>query len=119
MSKEVNILRLISLFLVLLALLGTVTAKIGHIRKVETKSTTAAKHTKEQKDHQQEIIVEAASFEAIVSFVHFNLSQDFYFNFVPTFSKLLLFLQHSLEEPVHITSYFKNTFCHHIAINAP
>ena len=119
MSKKVNILRLISLFLVLLALLGTITAKVGHVRKVETKQTHVSTHTKAQKGQQQEVSIEAASFEAIVSFVHFNLSQDFYFYFIPTFSKLKLFLQHSLEEPVFVNTYFQNTFCHLIAINAP
>jgi hypothetical protein len=73
----------------------------------------------QKKEEKQQTTIQAVSFEAIISLVQFNLCQDFYLNFIPTFSKLLLFAHHSFEEPAFVNSYFKNTFCHHIAINAP
>jgi hypothetical protein len=78
-----------------------------------------AKKATQKKEDKQQTTIQAVSFEAIISLVQINLSQDFYLDFVPTFSKLLLFVHHSFEEPAFVNSYFKNTFCHHIAINAP
>lgn len=117
MFKKVNILRLTSLLLVLLTLLGTSMATYQY----STSKVTAAAHAKKanQKEEQHKVTIQAVSFEAILSFVHFNLSQDFYFDFTPNFSKLLLFVHHSFEEPAFVNAYFENTFCHHIAINAP
>ena len=117
MSKKANILHVISLFLIVLTLLGTVAAKSSLIQKAENKPV-AVKKTQEP-EQQQKLTIQAVSFEAIVSFVHFNLSQEFYFNFIPTFCKLLLFKHFSVERPLFLLMYFENTFCHHIAINAP
>lgn len=117
MLKKVNILRLTSLLLIFVTLLGT---GITTYRNSASKLTAAAHCQKplQQKD-KKEVTVQAVSFEAIVSLVHFNLTQDFYIDFTPTFSKLRLFIQHSFEEPAFVNSYFENTFCHLIAINAP
>jgi hypothetical protein len=117
MFKKANILRLTSLLLVLLTLLGTSMATYRHSASKVTAAAQAKKAA--HKEESSKATVQAVSFEAIISFVHFNLSQDFYFDFTPTFSKLYLFVHHSFEEPAFINTYFKNTFCHHIAINAP
>lgn len=117
MPKKATILHLISLFLVVLTLLGTITVKSSLVGKAETKSAVAGKAKKQAAN--SEFTIQAVSFEAIVSLVHFNLSQEFYFIFTPTFCKLLIFKQYSFHEPLFIISYLENTFCHHIAINAP
>lgn len=117
MPKKATILHLISLFLVVLTLIGAITAKTSLTSNAESKPATAAKAKKE--NNPSGFTIEAVSFEAIVSFVHFDLSQEFYFIFTPTFCKLLIFKQYSFTEPLFIISYFANTFCHHIAINAP
>jgi hypothetical protein len=117
MLKKVNILRLTSFLLIFITLLGTGMATYRY----STGKVTAATYAKTaaQKEDKQRATIEAVSFEAIISLVHFNLSQDFYLDFTPTFSKLLLFVHYGFEEPAFVNSYFKNTFCHLIAINAP
>ncbi len=117
MPKKVNILRLTSLLLIFVTLLAT---GVNTYRYAVSKSTAANHMQKplQQKD-KKKATVQAVSFEAIISLVHFNLTQDFYIDFTPAFSKLRLFLQHSFEEPAFVNSYFENTFCHLIAINAP
>ncbi|QHT69348.1 hypothetical protein GXP67_23260 [Rhodocytophaga rosea] len=119
MSKKANILHIISLFLVVLTLIGTVAAKSSLLQKAGNKTVSVKKTHKQEPEQQHTVIIQAVSFEAIVSFVHFNLSQEFYFDFTQTFSRLLLFKHFSVEQPLFLLSYFTNTFCHHIAINAP
>jgi hypothetical protein len=119
MFKKANILRLISLLLILLTLLGTSIATYRNSASKLLTASQAKKSVSSEKEKMPKATIQAVSFEAIVSLVHFNLSQDFYFNFTPTFSKLFLFVHHSFEEPAFINTYFENTFGHHIAINAP
>lgn len=119
-QRKGHIIQFVSFFLILLALIGSFTSGVRHVneltpKEIATKSSSAKKAT----EGQEATIVQAVSFEAIVSFAHFNLSQEYYFNFTPIFSKLVLFVSYSIEEPLFILSYFKNTFCHLIAINAP
>ncbi|MDO1447562.1 hypothetical protein Q0590_14935 [Rhodocytophaga aerolata] len=94
-------------------------ATYRHTASKVTSAAQAKKTASSEKEKLPKATIQAVSFEAIVSFVHFNLSQDFYFDFTPTFSKLFLFVHHSFEEPAFVNTYFENTFCHHIAINAP
>jgi hypothetical protein len=117
MPNKVNILRLTSLLLIFVTLLGT-GVTVYRYAASKVMADTHAHKAHEQKD-KKKVTVQAVSFEAIISLVHFNLTQEFYFDLTPTFSKLRLFVLHSFDEPAFINSYFANTFCHLIAINAP
>lgn len=60
-----------------------------------------------------------ASDKIIVQGVHFNLIQSYLFILGIAFSMLLIFKVDICKKPLFTISYFDNTFCHLIAINAP
>jgi hypothetical protein len=113
-----NIWRTFSFFLVVMALLTSATAGT-YVEKVRSE-VAAGKATAQNEADTNDLTIQAASFEAIVSPVHFNLSHDYYFHFTPVFSDVFLkFTGYILKQPAIIVTYLKNTFGHLIAINAP
>jgi hypothetical protein len=121
MNKRFNDIQFIGLLLILVALLGTFTSASRYQKAIAAQqaATAQSKSGKQAEDAEKQVIVQPVSFEAVVNFVHFNLAQEFYVIFGPTFSRLQLFTVHSFQQPLFVISYFENTFCHHIAINAP
>ena len=120
MNKRFNNIHFIGILLILVALLGTFTSVSRYQKAVATQQTAGSGSAgKQAEDAEKKVIVQPVSFEAVVNFVQFNLAQDFYILFGPTFSKLQLFTVYTFQRPLFVISYFKNTFCHHIAINAP
>lgn len=69
-------------------------------------------------DTDQAILLPASD-KAIVQAAHFNLAQEFLFVLGFVFSLLLIFKAVVFKAPSFTISYFDNTFCHLIAINAP
>jgi hypothetical protein len=85
-----------------------------------TSSQKASQHkTSSEKQHSDNTIVKAASPENIVSFSGIHFTAFIYYNFCPEYPKVLAEIGMEVPKLLFILSYFENTFCHHIAINAP
>jgi hypothetical protein len=120
MNKRLNNIQFIGLLLILVACWVHLPLPSGIRKQLPlNRLPPQVKAGKQAEDAEKKVIVQPVSFEAVVNLVQFNLTQDFYILFGPTFSKLQLFTVYTFQRPSFVISYFKNTFCHHIAINAP
>ena len=65
------------------------------------------------------VIIKAAIPETLVPSSNIQFLQIFFTALTFSFPKSHNILNKVFVDPLFVHSYFKNTFCHHIAINAP
>ena len=83
------------------------------------KVTSQAADNKQKTQNQEQPVLKVAYPETVTPFADIHLSPAFFLNFFPVFPRLLPETRFSTGKPLFRLSYFENTFCHHIAINAP
>jgi hypothetical protein len=116
MAKRIPILQLVILFLIVLAGLCKPVSDRSRISTAEYQITLPSADPIHDSN---EAILLPASDKVLVQATHFNLAQEFLFVLGLAFSLLLTFKVAVCKAPFFTSSYFENTFCHHIAINAP
>lgn len=116
MAKRIRVIPLILLFLIVL--LGV--CKPSGIEKASASYTIdlPSQDTPLSSDTDGAILLPATD-KTIVQVAHYKLTQEFLFILGLAFSILLIFKVDTFRKPLFTISYFDNTFCHLIAINAP
>ena len=115
-----NIFRSLGCVFIILSLLVTIPIKNGFESKKNgfaiQKDKKAPVPTTEKAS---KVVIKASLPETIVQGLQLQFLQVFFIcnNFI--FSRPLPILNKVFQGPLFILSYFENTFCHHIAINAP
>ncbi len=118
MVKQVTIIQLVILFLVVLAGICKPAAGLRNASSAQYQFSLQASAASQPVNKDGAILLPATD-KAIVQAVHFNLAQEFLFVLGFAFSILLTFKVAVFKAPSFSISYFDNTFCHLIAINAP
>ncbi|MBC8111934.1 MAG: hypothetical protein H7Y04_12810 [Verrucomicrobia bacterium] len=110
-------------FLIMSAFLLALPAKSDF--GLEKNKSQISQKAEKQKDkpvaekNSSETQLKITSPETIVPFTGIDLGQVIVFDFKLTFPKVLPEIIYGFQKPLFLLSYFENTFCHHIAINAP
>jgi hypothetical protein len=89
-------------------------SRVQTSQKTENQKDTPAAEKKSS-----ETQVKITSPETFVPFTGIDLGQAIIFDFKLTFPRVLPEIIYGFQKPLFLLSYFENTFCHHIAINAP
>jgi len=115
-----NIFRLLGCFLIILALCITMPIKNGFVpNKIEQNVLKKKSLSSTKTDKSSKSIIKASLPETFVPATQIHFLQIFFVSIKIYFPKSFQILNKVFHEPLFIHSYFKNTFCHHIAINAP
>jgi tetrahydromethanopterin S-methyltransferase subunit E len=117
MAKRIPLIQLIVLFLIVLAGICKPAARVE--KAAADYQINLPSHAALPVNDTGEAILLPATGKAIVQTAHFNLAQEFLFVIGLVFSVLLVFKAAVFKAPLFTISYFDNTFCHLIAINAP
>jgi hypothetical protein len=117
MKKTQPIGKVLGCLLLVLAFAVTLPVK-SHLLSTKAKTETAKKSTSKP-EKATSVVIKAGVTESVVSFLPIQLAPAD-FAFVPfSFPFYLPKLRQGFQKPLFLLSWFENTFCHHIAINAP
>lgn len=120
-NNFIHIFRLVAFVAILASILGSAlnSHSFGFKEKLIDKAISKKQSPVDKKSKEsKETFIENVSFEAVVPFLHLDLSQELYIIFSQTFLHSL-FAEILFQEPDYISKYFKNLFLFVISPNAP